>query len=358
MTSYSPVSPLCLTDAYTFRFEPVDAYNDPAGSSLLVDRDSPPTLSWDLWSNNPRTLSGMRLDGDQAEGLNINDRLRVWMVDINGDETSLGHLLYTAAPKLVLGETTFDGQPGIFRVCALADQSVLLTAPVIESVSFASNTRISDAITDLVNLLPWPLGFHVTATPQRFSEPVTFRAGASLASSIDTLCTQCGLLPPQWDRDGVGYITLAPLLDDGIAPGHTYTDTVTEEGWTDDNDLLEAPNTWIATANTPSAGPVTGSYTLPASAPNSVARTGRTVAVQVEAPGAGTAAACTVAARTASLSWPGATRTVTFSADADFAHDISGTVNFAGLNWRETAWSATLDASGLMSHTLVRTYES
>ena len=354
---YAPVPSLCLTDAFTFRFEPVDATNDPTGDDLLVDRDNPPSLSWDLWSNHPRTLSGMRLDGDQAENLNINDRLRVWMVDLQGNETSLGHFLYTAAPKLVLGETTWDGQPGIFRVCALADQAVLLDTPIQESVAFAANTRVSDAITDLVNLVEWPLGFTVTATAQRFAEPVGYRPGAELASTIDQLATLAGLLPPQWDRDGVGFITLAPSLDDAFSPDHVYTD-VTDEGWTDDDDLLQAPNTWIATANNPSAGPVSGSYTLPASAPNSVARTHRTIAVQVEAPGAASEAACRIAARTAALSWPSATRTATFEADADYAHDISGVVEWQGVNWREEAWSVTLESGGTMSHKLVRPYES
>lgn len=348
---------ICLTDALSFRFEPVDANNDPVGTDLLVDRDSPPTLAWDLWSNHPRTLSGMALAGDEAAGLDINGRLRVWMVALDGTETSLGHMLYTAAPKLNLGLTTWDGQSGIFRVCALADQSVLLTTALVESVSFASNTRISDAITDLVNLLEWPLGFTVTATPQRFAEPVTFRAGQSLASAIDTLCTQTGLLPPQWDRNGAGVIALAPPVDSTFAADHVY-DEITEEGWTDTDDLLEAPNTWIATANTPSDAIVTGSYTLPASAPNSVVRTGRVVAVQVEAPGAATVAACEVAARTASLSWPGSTRTVTFSADADYAHDISDTVEWDGLIWREEAWSVVLEAGATMGHTLVRPYDS
>lgn len=351
------VPALCLTDALTFRFEPVAANNDPTGEDLFVDRDAPPTLSWDLWSNYPRSLSGMRVDGDTAENLDINGRLRVWAVSVDGTETSLGHMLYTAAPTLVLGEESFDGQRGIFRVCALADQSVLLTAPLAEAVSFPANARVSDAISDLVNLLEWPLGFHITSTPQRFNEPITFRAGQGIAQAVDTLCTQAGLLPPQWDRDGVGIITLAPTLDDGLPADHTY-ESVTWDGWTDEDDLLEAPNTWIATSNTPSSGAVTGSYTLPASAPNSVARTGRTIAVQVEAPGASTTSACVIAARTASLSWPGATRTVTFAADADFAHDISGTVRFQNLNWREESWSVSLEAGGPMSHTLVRNYES
>lgn len=348
---------LCLTDAFTFRFEPVDANNDPIGDDLLVDRDSPPTMTWDLWANHPRTLSGMRLDGDEAAGLDINTRVRVWMVGLDGTETSLGHMLYTAAPKLILGEETYDGQPGVFRVCALADQSVQLTTALIEAVSFASNTRISDAITDLVNTVPWPLGFTVTTTPQRFAEPATFRAGQPLASAIDTLCTQAGLLPPQWDRNGAGVISIAPTIEDTFAPDHVY-DSITQEGWTDDDDLLEAPNTWIATANTPSDATVTGTYTLPASAPNSVVRTGRVIAEQVEAPGAATVAACEVAARTASLSWPGSTRTVTFSADADYAHDISDTVEWDGLVWREEAWSVTLEAGATMSHKLVRPYES
>lgn len=350
------VPALCLTDALTFRFEPVDANNDPVATDLLVDRDSPPTLSWDLWSNHPRTLSGMALVGDEAAGLDINGRLRVWMVAQDGTETSLGHMLYTAAPKLNLGLTTWDGQAGTFRVCALADQSVLLTSALVESISFGSNTRISDAITDLVNLLEWPLGFTITATPQRFAEPVTFRAGQSLASAIDTLCTQTGLLPPQWDRNGAGIIALAPPIDAIFDADHVY-DEITEEGWTDDDDMLEAPNTWIATANTPSDAIVSGSYTLPASAPNSVVRTGRVVAVQVEAPGAATVAACEVAARTASLSWPGSTRTVTFSADADYTHDISDTVEWDGLIWREESWSVTLEAGAEMGHTLVRPYE-
>lgn len=353
---YEPIVAPCRTDAYTFEFEPVDSSNDPVGDLLLVDRGKPPTLTWDLWANYPRTLTGMWLDGTQADDLDVNQRLRVWMVDVAGDRLSLGHLLYTAAPRIVNGYESWDGQPGVFRACALADQAVLLSAPLQESTSFAAATRVSDAITDLINLLEWPLGFTVTATPQQFSEPVTFRAGANLGQTIDSLCTQAGLLPPQWDRDGAGFIVLAPDLDEGLAADHVYTSTLTSDGYTDDDNLLDAPNTWIAVANTPSSGEVSGTYTLPASAPNSVARTGRTIAVQVEAPGAATPAAAVIAARTAALSTPGTTRIVEFAADADYSHDIAGTVDFDGVRWSEQKWSVSLASGAPMTHTLVRPY--
>ena len=48
---------------------------------------------------------------------------------------------------------------------------------------------------------------------------------------------------------------------------------------------------------------------------------------------------------------------MTFSADADYTHDINDTVEWDGLIWREESWSVTLEAGAEMGHTLVRPYE-
>ena len=332
---------------------------------LMVSRLSTPRISNDVTRDIYRTADGLivpaRPVGDDdgthyyAEDLNtLTMRVRpYWLLD-TGDEYPLGVFLFADDSESIWSY----GSP---RSLALIDENLILNQDLGESVAFSEGTSVQTAMQARAAALGFPAArLAIDSTSATFGVPIAWAAGRDTERRVlDSLCQIAGFYPAYISNDGVLTMRNAPdALDDadptylyGFGVGAVIAGTIVAS-----NDLLDAPNRYIAVDNSARDAPVVGIFDLPDAAPHSFANRGFRIVRRVDVQGltdttsANAAAAAAYASESEQYSW------LSFDTPPDPRHDTFDILSFDGDKFRQLAWTLECKPGGLMHHDCRGTY--
>jgi hypothetical protein len=299
-----------------------------------------------------RTINNFVLPPNIAADVNmISDRVWPYWVLADGTQYQLGVMLFASAAST---RRSF----GLFTTAKLLDQGLILAQSPPHSIGFGEGTSVTDAIATVFGLA----GFHSPEIDD--SSAVTgvmgWPAGSSttFAKILSELCGIAGLSDWYFSNDGTPTVTALPDIATATptsiynAGGRIIAGSPVEE-----NDLLSAPNRYIAIDTSATDTPVVGVFDLPDDAPNSIFNRTFPMTKVIEAPGVGTPAAAAAYAETFAQTDPRAIELVSFSSSPDPRHDTFDVVEYLGQNYQELAWSLTGAPGGPHHHKLKRVYQ-
>lgn len=341
------------TVAYSFRFDLLTntLHADPAGPLRPSRASGAPTMANRLDDRYPRTVRGFELDPDQADQVDVlSARVAPFLVLDTGDEYPLGVFLFDATHRL----RRTGGSP---LVGGLIDQSFIVDQGIEAAIGWPQGYNVTDAMAEVVALYTLPRGFDIVRSSTTLGESIAFRPSTSGRSVLERLAELAGYLPPYFDNNGVGQLRPSPAIAGAVAD-HVYADggRIVKDSIVESDDLLDAPNVWVATSKSASSAEVSGSYLLPSSAPHSVARRGFRVPRFVSVQGLGSGPTAAQAAQAAAASDVAAYQFVEFDSSIDPRHDTAGVVDFRGTLYLELGWSFEMRPGAPMHHELRRVY--
>ncbi len=299
-----------------------------------------------------RKLTGFVITADEYDDVNpLTDRVRPYWVLDDGDEYPLGVFLFAEA-------STATRSYGETLSATLVDQGLILGQGIDSTVGFSAGTSASAALTEVFNLA----GFFTTSISVGSFElgaPVAWPAGKSgttWAKIVDDLCRKSGAYPAYFDNDGTPTVRLTRDVD-GVVADFDFRSRIAAGSIGTANDLLIAPNRYMAIDTSATTGAIVGVYDIPDTAPHSFNNRGFRITRVVEAPGVGDVAQALAAAQAAYTISPVAYATASWSSPADPRLDTFDVVKlWDGENWLETSWALTCAPGGPMTHKAVRVW--
>lgn len=336
-----------------FRFDLLDAAGNVVGE---VHPRFPVKIANSTTQAIKRRMTGFQLAPDEYREINtLVHRVRPVMVLQNGSEYPLGVFLFA-------DETTAQFSYGSTLDGTLVDRSLILAQPIMQTISFAQDTLVVDAIREVYELA----GVHdavIDSSSAVLGSPVAWPVGKSTTyvKVLDELAALAGFYNPYFDNAGVPRCRVAvdlsvstPTLvydDGGVDSGRIIAGSIVRS-----NDLLQAPNRFIVTDTSATVNGVVAVYDLPPSAPHAVAHRGWAIPEHIDAPGIGNT---DQALELAKLRAQTATKTfesVNFQSPTDPRHDTYDVVSFLGNVYMEIGWALTCSPGGPMEHELNRQY--
>lgn len=338
------------------------------------------TVACDTSQAVTRSLKITLAPGD-AEGWDpVEDRVRVWLVDAAGTEWPIG------GRYMAVDDTAATDSAGTVRPLALADETWQLSHEIgrgFSAYAAAGDSSRQGRVQNVARVAerfltrymlfnpgaetgpsatprrPWRMPYRVDPSPYQSSAAWS---GTSTGTSVMEALAVAGDYMRPW-VDNMGTYRLLRTFDPAD-PGRVPDFDFDRDGWDADpvpaetTDLINAPNRYIVVANSgtgnSAAGPVVGTYDVPATAPWSIARRGyvvpKTETMPVETIPQAAAAARAIAQRQQVY------RRVTIHTPPDPRHDAHQVVRWRGETWLQTAWSMPLTPGASMSHTLRRAY--
>lgn len=301
-----------------------------------------------------RALRNMTLLASEASQIDtFASRVKPWWVLETGDEYPLGVFMFQARDR---PQRTWGGP----TVCPLlVDQSWILDQGRRSSFSLAAGASLVAALRTLATEvgivdLSGIEGSGITA-----STAIAWAPGTSRLKIMVELCGLLAFHPPYFNNSGKLICRSVPDLDTTTASrvyalgdaSRVVMDTATES-----DDAWAAPNVFVVVNQSATGTPIVGTYTIPASAPNSVANRGFEVVRTISEPGVQDNAQAAALAKAAYVNSPGAYRWVDFDATPDPRHDIFDVVSFDGVNHWEKQWALALTPGGPHHHSLRRIF--
>lgn len=299
-----------------------------------------------------RTIGNFVLPPNIAADVNmISDRVWPYWLLGDGSEYQLGIFLFAAAASQ-------RRSYGLFSTTRLLDQGLVLGQPTPHTIGFNEGTYVTDAIATVFDLA----GVHtyeIASSALVLSSPLAWPAGtqSTFAKIISELCAIAGLTDWFFSNAGVATVLAVPDLSTAAptlrynAGGRIIAGSMVEE-----NDLLAAPNRYIAIDTAAKDVPIVGQYDLPDDAPNSVVARGFPMVKIIEAPGVGTTDAALAYATAYAQTDPRSHKTVQFHSSPDPRHDTFDVVEYLGENYQELSWSLTGAPGGPHRHKIKRVY--
>ncbi len=333
---------------------------------LAVERaPSPPRISNDVGRTMRRQISGLRVPARPRAEFGVNWRYYaediapltmrvkpVWVL-ATGDEYALGTFVWGDDSRTIWSW----GEP---REGILLDLCVLLDQDLDENVGYDKGAFIQAALEEQADAVGID-GDHriIEASDRDLREPIAWAAGRDKRLKVmESLCSLGGYLPPYFNNDGILVCRSAPDLA-SAAPDFVYgfgSGRVLPGSAVASNDILNAPNRYVTIDTASVETPLVGTFDVPDFAPNSFFNRGfhitRTVELQglTDQAAADDAAAAAYAADSSTYSW------LAFNTPPDPRHDTFDIIAFAGVNFRQLAWSYTLTPGAQMSHDCRSTY--
>lgn len=299
-----------------------------------------------------RTISNFVLPPNVASDVDlVGDRVWPYWVLSDGTEYQLGIMLFAAAAQQ-------RRSYGLYTTTKLLDQGLILGQPTPFSIGFAEGTSITDAISSVFEMA----GFYspsIDASSVVISAPIGWPAGAqsTFAKILSELCGIAGLSDWYFSNTGVPKTVALPDLATAVATlryesgGRIIAGSPIEE-----NDLLSAPNRYVAIDTAATDVPVLGAFDLPDTAPNSIANRGFVMTKIIEAPGVGSNDAAALYAENYAQTDPRTHQVVSFSSSPDPRHDTFDVIQYLGANYQELSWSLTGAPGGPHHHKVKRVY--
>ena len=336
----------------TVAFDVMDAALNVIGAVYPV-RDSPPRVNNDTRRTIKRSLSGMTLTPVDAAAVNpFTDRIRPrWVIAGDSAVYPLGVFLFADANELVRSSgATLDAE--------LVDQMFIVDQPILSTVSYPIGQPLDTAIADLASTVSVPL-VQVDASGLTLQRPATWPGGTSLYRILADLCVLAGFLPPYFDSTGTLRCVQAP--DPGTATAtrsYPAGSPIIDPSIVRTDELLTAPNLWVIVDTGATAGPIVGTYELPAAAPHSFFHRGFYVTSYTEQQGLFSAAAADAAAQALAVTDPHGVERASFDTVCDPRHDTFDVVDYGGRRWLEEAWSVACVAGASQSHEMRALYDT
>jgi hypothetical protein len=189
-------------------------------------------------------------------------------------------------------------------------------------------------------------------------EPLGYKITDTRVKIMEALLDLAGYLPPYFSNNGLLVIrpVPAPPYASEIDPYEANT-RIIKDSMLETEDLLRAPNRYLAVESGASDVPIVGSYDVPASAPNSVTARGFPVVETLTVQGLTDVAAANAAAQAAANRDTNQYGQATFDSTHDPRHDTFDVIDYLGNVYREIGWSVDLRSGGAMSHQLRRVYQ-
>lgn len=327
----------------TFRFSHYDGIT---GQFLadLTPYISNPVLRHDTARTVKRNLSLTLGIADTATINPLRDRIGVYM-DFRGTQWPLGRYMFTDN----LSQVTSAGNLASVQ---LVDEMFRVDQGI--STPFNSyNENVAIAVTKLLDPLDMNLRIDATGSTSAVSSAI----GTGRGSILNTLSNQ-GAYETPWMNNN-GQFRMIQAVDAAFSPAAIDFDTedrIFAGTITRTVDILNAPNRFIVVSNGTGArgAAVVGTYDVPATAPHSIQNRGFVIPsvtdMQVNSASEAIAAATGIGLRATVV------ERAVLSTPPDPRHDSYDVCIFAGLRWKEVAWSMVLEEGGAMSHTLVRAY--
>lgn len=337
-----------MTITSSVRWDVLDSFNTPTTLTVLVDKDSAPSITVDIDRSIRRTMDGLRISAGDDSGLDIfQNRLKpVWVEANTGDEFPLGIFMFADASQNI---HTYGND----LECSLVDQTLILDQDLSETVSY-NGENITVAIREQITEAGIVSSI-VENTSAEVSTPTAWAAGRDTRLKvIEDLCSLAGFLPPYFDNDGTFRCRATPDYtndppDFVYGPG-TDNDTVYADSIHESSDLLKAPNRYLVIDTGSSDKEITGSFDVPSTEPYSISQRGFVVQKTVDMQGLGTDAAAENAAVSEWLKDANTFGWMSFATAPNPRHDIFNTVEFLGKKYREQGWSLPLTAGASMEH--------
>lgn len=300
-----------------------------------------------------RTIDNFVLTPDVLADVDlIADRVWPYWVLSDGTEYRLGEMLFAAAAGV-------RWSYGVPTTAKLLDKGLILGQSPSFYVGFAEGTLVTDAI-EAVFSYAGINGVSIAPSVVTTPAPLAWPTGSSTtwAKILTELCRIAGLTDWYFANDGTPTVASMPDLATASptlrynAGGRIIAGSAVEE-----NDLLAAPNRYIAVDTSSREVEIVGIFDLPYEAPNSIDKRGFPMTRFIDAPGVGTVASAEAYAAAYAQTDPRAHEIVTFHSSADPRHETFDVVEYLGVNYQELAWSLTGAPGGPMQHKIKRVYQ-
>lgn len=332
------------------RFDVVDNTGRVIGN---VHPEMPVHISCDANAQIKRTMTGFVLPpGESADIDPISHRIRPWWVLDDGDEYPLGVFLFAEASAAM---RTY----GVRLTATLVDLGLVLAQEIDRTVGFDTGTAGAAAIAQLLELAGIYDPQVSVSSSFELGSPIAWPAGSAgttWAKVLDELCSMAGAYPAYFDPSGRCVVRTIDNVDT-TPPRLDYSRRATAGSIVTSNDLLIAPNRYLAVDTSATGAAITAIFDVPDTAPHSYARRGFRITKVVEAPGVGDEQQAYAAAQAAYTSTPVAYEAATWSSPPD---PRAGTFDIVRLwdnnTWLETSWSLTCAPGGPMTHRATRVY--
>lgn len=335
----------------TFRFDLLSSDGIALGQ-VDVQADRPPQVVNNINRPIKRSMRGLRIpSAAYAEIDTLTERIAPVMVLSNGAEFPLGVFLFADAAR-------YRRTDSLDSDSVLVDQSLILDQATSTSIGYSAGASVRDAVVEQLAAAGF-LTVSVDSSARTFGGPVAWPAGTSRLAVLNELAGMMGAYSPYFDNGGIATVRLVPDLATATPDliygedGRIYADTIVET-----DDLLEAPNRYIAISSDATEEPVVGVFDVPDDAPHSIANRGFAIASVRDVQGLENQAAAVDAARAAYAQDSSTFFWADFASAPDPRHDTFDIVAYRGVNYREQAWSLDLVEGAPMTHSLRRIYES
>lgn len=297
-----------------------------------------------------RTVPQFVLAPSVAADINpLTDRVWPYWLLGDGSQYPLGQFLFA----------TWSAQRtsyGLTASARLLDQGLILGQPIRYSFGVTRGTQVRDALAQLFDAA----GIHTynidPSNGASVDNALAWPAGSSTtyAAIATQLCTLGGMTDWFFDNSGVCTVLRTPNLNNAATLLYDSGGRIIAGSAVEQADLLNSPNVYVAVDTANRAAPIVGTYTLPNSAPHSIANRGFAITKTIEAPGVGSSARAEQFAAAYAQSDPDTYQTVTFSGPPDPRHDTYDVIGYLGTNYQETAWRLRCAPGGPHEHTLTR----
>lgn len=271
------------------RFDLVDATGRKIGE---VHPERKCTISNEGTAQIKRKLTGFTLTPSDTAAVNpLTDRVRPYWVLDDGSEYPLGVFLFAEA-------STARRSYGDRLTGTLVDQGLILAQEIDRTVGFDAGQSATSSIATVLEYAGF-YGVSVAASTFELGSPVAWPAGQSgttWAKVLDDLCAKAGAYPVHFDGDGAPVVRTIDNVAEAT-PVLDYRGRIRASSIVDSNDLLIAPNRYLAVDTSATTGAIVGTFDIPDTAPHSANRRGFRITKVVEAPGVGDVAQATAAAQ-------------------------------------------------------------
>lgn len=347
----------------TFRYDVLDIGLNLTGEiHPVVTEDgsaAAPRVRASIQGATNRVLDDVRLIPDEATLDPRVDRVRPNWVDVDGTAYPLG--VYRLVDTSVV---QFSG--GDHIEATFADESSAHRSPTTRSLSWSRNAEVADIIDQLAGILDVPVT-DADPTTATLGEAMVFPAGSQDWFDVYAkVSSAAGFLTPYFDLSGAWRWRTAPDWE-SVQPDHIWTTSfdapltqrrIVQQTFARSVTLLDAHNVFYAVNTASKGAPIRGSYQLPASAPNSVERTGVAVAAYEENAGLGSQQAADAAARALAVGAMDDVGSAQVKTALDPRADLYDAVQADDLLYRLVGWSCRLMPGEPQSHDLRRAYRA
>ena len=329
--------------ADSFEFELRDQQGTVLGM-LHPDMGRPPVITNDTTAAVPRTMTNVHLPASEGADIDvIRTRLVPFMVLQNGERFQLGEFLWAsdARPQRSWGQE---------HATTLADKMVMFNQGLPATLGWGPGADIGLAVLGVaLGVLPLDQ-IVIDPISAALAVGVTHPIGKARRQVLAEFMANVGFLPPFVDRLGRLNLVNPPDMAT-VDPALVYDvgGRIIDGSVSYSDDLIDAPNVFRVYENSGQATLV-GTYSVPASAPHSVANRGYEIGVSEPASGLGTLARANAAARALATTRNVTYRWASWDSTLDPRHDTWDPVRFLGDVWMETRQTQQLRSGGVHSH--------